>query len=218
MAQAKRKSGRFKSLRRVVAPGHAGAHPPRRWLARRQVEKPSLPRRATFIARQPCDEAAFRKAFHDIRGILSDDPGNGLTRHGSNYKSAPMSKWALRTSQYLLIGTLLVSMGGHLALLQTIAWGNMLVDYSSKGSLTEAVGKTFDGEHPCHLCKVVKKSKSEEKKKPLLKSEMKWEVAMPAPVKVPFPQSVELAFRVTEYSGNYREVHLALPMQPPRAV
>jgi hypothetical protein len=129
-----------------------------------------------------------------------------------------MSKWALRASQYLLIGALLVSMGGHLALLQTIAWGNMLVDYSSKGSFSEAVDKTFDGEHPCHLCKVVKKSKSEEEKKPLLKSEMKWEVAMPAPVKVQFPRSTELGFRVTEYSGTYGEVHLAVPMQPPRAV
>jgi hypothetical protein len=136
------------------------------------------------------------------------------------WKNTPlqMSKWALRAGQFLLIGTLLVSMGGHFALLQTIAWGNMLVEYSSKGSLTEAVGKTFDGEHPCHLCKVVKKSKSEEKKKPLLKSEMKWEVAMPAPVRVPVPWSTELEFRVTEYSGTFVEIHLAVPMQPPRAV
>lgn len=129
-----------------------------------------------------------------------------------------MSKWALRLGQYLLIGTLLVSMGGHLALLQTIAWGNMLADYSNEGSFSEAVDKTFDGENPCHLCNVVKKSKSEENKKPLLKSEMKWEVAMPAPVRVPFPRSTELEFRVTEYSEAYVEVHLAVPMQPPRAV
>lgn len=129
-----------------------------------------------------------------------------------------MSKWALRASQYLLIGALLVSMGGHLALVQTIAWGNMLVEFSSKGSFSEAVDKTFDGEHPCHLCKVVKKTKSEEEKKPLLKSEMKWEVALPGPVKVPFPRSTELGFLVTEYDGIYVEVHLAVPMQPPRDV
>ena len=129
-----------------------------------------------------------------------------------------MSKWALRASQYLLIATLLVSMGGHLALLQTIAWGNMLVEFSSKSSFSEAVDKTFDGEHPCHLCKVVKKSKSEEDKKPLLKSAMKWEVALPAAVKVPFPRSTEIAFRVTEYAGTFGEVFLAVPMQPPRGV
>lgn len=103
-----------------------------------------------------------------------------------------------------------------MALLQTIAWGNMLVDFSSKGSFSEAVDKTFDGEHPCPLCKAVRKSKSEEDKKPVLKSEMKWEVALPAPVNVPFPRSTELVFLVTEYSGSFAEVHLALPMQPPR--
>jgi hypothetical protein len=128
-----------------------------------------------------------------------------------------MSKWALRASQYLLVGTLLVSMGGHLALLQTVAWGNMLVDFSSKGSLTEAMDKTFDGEHPCPLCKAVKKSKSEEDKKPLLKSEMKMEVALPVPVKVPLPRSTEVVFSVTGYSGTFAEVYLAVPMQPPRA-
>lgn len=129
-----------------------------------------------------------------------------------------MSKWALRASQYLLIGTLFVSMGGHLALLQTIAWGNMLVDFSSKSSISEAMDKTFDGEHPCPLCKAVKKSKSEDEKKPLLKSVVKMEVALPAPVKVPFPRSTELAFRVTEYSGGFEEVDPVVPVRPPRAV
>jgi hypothetical protein len=128
----------------------------------------------------------------------------------------PMSKWALRAGQYLLVGILLVSMGGHLALLQTIAWGNMLVEFSSSSSLTEAVGKTFDGEHPCELCKVVKKSKTEEDKKPLLKSEMKLEVALPAPVRVPQPCYDELAFLVTEYVGTFDAVYHPVPMRPPR--
>lgn len=128
-----------------------------------------------------------------------------------------MSKWALRASQYFLIGALFVSMGGHLALLQTIAWGNMLVEFSSKSSLSEAVDKTFDGEHPCPLCEVVKKSKSEEDKKPLLKSEVKWEVALPVPVEIPQPTSSELEFLVTEYHGALVVVHLSVPMQPPRS-
>jgi hypothetical protein len=127
-----------------------------------------------------------------------------------------MSKWVFRASQYLLIGTLLVSMGGHLALLQTVAWGNMLVQFSNQGSFSEAVDKTFDGDHPCHLCKVVKKSKSEEEKKPVIKAELKWEVALPVPVRVPLPRGTDLVFRVTEYSGTFAQVHLAVPMQPPR--
>ena len=123
----------------------------------------------------------------------------------------------LRASRYLLIVTWLVSMGGHLAMLQAVAWSNMLVDFTSKGSFSEAVNKTFDGEHPCAMCKAVKKSKSEEDKKPLLKSEMKMEVALPVPVKVPFPRSTELVFSVTGYTVTFSEVHLAVPMQPPRA-
>ena len=129
-----------------------------------------------------------------------------------------MSKWARRASQYLLIGALFVSMGGHLLIFQTIAWGNMLADFSSKGSFSEAMDKTFDGEHPCPLCKAVKKSKGEEDKKPLLKSEMKMEMALPVPVKVPLPRSTEVAFSVTGYSGTFTDVYLGVRMQPPRAV
>lgn len=108
-------------------------------------------------------------------------------------------------------------MGGHLMLLQTIAWTKMLVDYSGKGTFASAVEKTFDGQHPCKMCKMVKKTKTEEEKKSVVKAEMKMEIALPAPVKVPFPRYTELAFRVTEYSGTYANVHLAVPMQPPRA-
>jgi hypothetical protein len=129
-----------------------------------------------------------------------------------------MQSWVLRASRYLLIVTWLVSMGGHLAMLQAVAWSNMLADFTARGSFTEAVNKTFDGQHPCAMCKAVKKSKSEDDKKPLLKSEMKMEVALPVPVKVPFPKGTEIVFSVTGYSVVFSEVYLAVPMQPPRAV
>lgn len=129
-----------------------------------------------------------------------------------------MSKKALRASQYLLIAILMVSMGGHLALLQAVAWGGMLVKYSSQSSFSEAMDKTFDGKHPCGLCKALKKSKSEEEKAPLLKAEMKQEVSLPPKVDVPFPRSSELAFCVTAYSDSYTPVYLAVLMQPPRSV
>jgi hypothetical protein len=110
----------------------------------------------------------------------------------------------------------MVSMNGHFAMIQTFAWGNMLWTYSNESSLSEAIEKTFDGEHPCHLCKLVKKSKNEDNQKPLLKSEIKMEIALPKPVKVPLPVSTELAFLVTEYSARDCQVCLAPPFQPPR--
>lgn len=128
-----------------------------------------------------------------------------------------MPKWLQSAGKMLLVATLIVSMGGHLALVQTVAWGTMLMDFSSDASFSEAVGKTFDGEHPCELCKVVKKSKESEEKKPLLKSEMKLEIALPAPVKVPFPRSTEVVFLTSVFSSDFTEVYLAVPMQPPRA-
>ena len=40
----------------------------------------------------------------------------------------------------------------------------MVVNYSHVGGLGEALVKTFDGKHPCALCKVIAKAKKSEKK------------------------------------------------------
>ena len=54
-------------------------------------------------------------------------------------------------------------MGGHWLALQGVAWVTMLVNNSKEGSLVEAVGKTFDGAHPCSLCKAVASGQDEER-------------------------------------------------------
>lgn len=108
-------------------------------------------------------------------------------------------------------------MGGHLALLQTVAWSNMLVNFSSSSSISEAVGKTFDGEHPCELCKVVEQSKQEDKEQQSLKAEMKIEMILPVPVIVPSPHFSEVAFSTTAYCETFGVVYLDLPVQPPRS-
>jgi hypothetical protein len=128
-----------------------------------------------------------------------------------------MSKLARRASQYLLIGTLVVSLGGHLALLQTLAWGTMLVEFSRTESMREAAKKTFDGEHPCALCKVVKESKSQEERKPLVKSEMKLDVVLPVPVRLKEPRGVPVVTKPPVYLNRDSIVSLGVPLQPPRA-
>ena len=40
----------------------------------------------------------------------------------------------------------------------------MIVSYSRDASFAEAVSKTFDGKHPCSLCKVIQQGRAEEKK------------------------------------------------------
>ena len=130
--------------------------------------------------------------------------------------SPSMSKWVRCASHWMLIGTLFVSLGGHLALLQTFAWGNMLVSFSRTDSIADAAKKTFDGEHPCSMCKVVKESKKQEEKKTLLKAESKMEVALPTPVRLKALLGVPVAISVPEYFGRGSEVCLSVPMQPPR--
>lgn len=128
-----------------------------------------------------------------------------------------MSKRARRAYHCLLAVTLIVSLGGHLVLFQTIAWGNMLVTFSRSGTLSEAVQKTFDGQHPCELCKAVKKSKENDDKKPLVQTKTTLEITLPVAMKLPVPRSTEMTFRVTEYRGGFVEIYLAVPTQPPRA-
>jgi len=73
--------------------------------------------------------------------------------------------------------SLFLSVGGHLALLQGVAWATMIRDYSRTGSVTAAVEKTFDGKHPCPLCKKIAKARTAEEKAPVtVKVEKKAEV------------------------------------------
>lgn len=57
-----------------------------------------------------------------------------------------------------------MTLGFHWAVLQSVAWVGMLVDYSCQGSLQQAVTKTFDGKHPCPLCKLVQAGKNSDSK------------------------------------------------------
>ena len=49
----------------------------------------------------------------------------------------------------------------------------MLADNLRTGSVTEAVSKTFDGDHPCPLCKQIAEGKKSEKKSDALDLKVK---------------------------------------------
>ncbi len=82
-----------------------------------------------------------------------------------------------RTGNLFLIVALLVLTGGQWAALQSVAWIGMVASYSEHAPLAEALSKTFDGKHPCCLCKAIDAAK---------KSEKKSEIAPPSQ-KVEFP-------------------------------
>jgi hypothetical protein len=69
----------------------------------------------------------------------------------------------LRLAKALLIAVLLISISAPWAILQSAAWLGMAVAYSvEEGSVGEGLSMTFDGEHPCPLCKFVKAETSKE--------------------------------------------------------
>jgi hypothetical protein len=77
----------------------------------------------------------------------------------------------------VMTAALFLSAGGHLALLQGVAWATMIKDFSRSGSVTIAVQKTFDGKHPCAMCKKIAAQRSHDEKTPAtVKAEKKAEV------------------------------------------
>ncbi len=58
----------------------------------------------------------------------------------------------------LLLGIILS--GGHLALLQTVAWASMIASRAASDSFAFAVETTFDGQHPCPICLAISQHKA----------------------------------------------------------
>jgi len=65
--------------------------------------------------------------------------------------------------RFFLILALLATVGGHWFVFQSFAWASMLVDNLQRSSLSEAVTRTFDGDHPCRMCKQISEQRKSEK-------------------------------------------------------
>ena len=85
----------------------------------------------------------------------------------------------VKLSRWLLVVALSLSIGAHWVVLQSVAWVGMAVSYSQDSSLKEALVKTFDGMHPCKLCKFVAEGKKSEKKHEVQKVETKLDLCCP---------------------------------------
>ncbi|HEY1083371.1 MAG TPA: hypothetical protein VGE29_13975 [Prosthecobacter sp.] len=71
-------------------------------------------------------------------------------------------------ARILLVAALMISVGLHWAVMQSVAWVGMAVTYSVKqGSVIQGLSDTFDGQHGCALCHAVE----EGTKKPSPKKE-----------------------------------------------
>ena len=110
----------------------------------------------------------------------------------------------------------MISIGAQWAVLQSAAWVGMAVTYSIKaGSVAEGLSETFDGEHPCPMCKLVAEGKSSEKKDPKSSAKLKIELFAQQYTVLVFarPTAHELPRAVDETAPSR---HLSPPVPPPR--
>jgi hypothetical protein len=90
--------------------------------------------------------------------------------------------------KFLIVCILLGVTGGQWMLLQSAAWAGMIVSNLRHDSLHTALSDTFDGRHPCPLCKAIESSK---------KSEKKSEVVTPIP-RIEFPPGNDVCRSVAD--------------------
>lgn len=112
----------------------------------------------------------------------------------------------------MVVLLLIVSVGGHWAFLQSVAWATMLARFSQSMSLTQAAEYTFDGQHPCALCCAVKEGQKSERRESRVKPPEKPTLALrPEPVVLPAPPSAAPGFTVPFPLVSF----LAEPPHPP---
>lgn len=108
-----------------------------------------------------------------------------------------------------LIFVLLAGTGASWGVLQSVAWTRMLAENLRTSSFTEAVVRTFDGQHPCPLCKVIAKAKKSEKRVEYPQTLTKFEFPLTAQCSLFLPPAL---FESVPTTGVFVE---SLPQQPP---
>lgn len=93
-----------------------------------------------------------------------------------------------RLARFFVLIAAVQVLGGHWAVLQSVAWARMIVDYAQRESLTVAVAKTFDGAHPCSLCATVSEGRQQEKKQEATTTIAKLDAVLSSAQCVPWPQ------------------------------
>jgi hypothetical protein len=106
------------------------------------------------------------------------------------------------------------AIGLHWVALQSVAWTTMVIEYSKRAPLCQAIEQTFDGTHPCSLCHIVSKGKNSEKKSSLQSAAPKIDmICVVQPIRW-LPR-----FTVFEYAVNgfpSSDIGFSPPVPPPR--
>jgi hypothetical protein len=137
-----------------------------------------------------------------------------------------MNKRPIQSRYLKLVGStacllaVLATLGGHWMALQSVAWVRMISQYAREGSLAGALVKTFDGRHPCALCRVVQQGRQQEQEQnknlPGLKADPTPELLCEVrPTTVPLPPATA-APAVPFVPRWHTDFSEPPPMPPPR--
>jgi hypothetical protein len=119
-----------------------------------------------------------------------------------------------RLTRLLVVIAPTLSLGAHWLALQSVAWVGMVVTYSQTAPLHEALSKTFDGRHPCSLCKLVSEGKAKEQKCDALKIATQLDMAVAVhELFLKAPAALPLVIALTESAPIWRD---SPPTPPPR--
>jgi hypothetical protein len=120
----------------------------------------------------------------------------------------------VRIGKIFIVLALAAMLGAHWTLLQSVAWTTMLADNLCTQSVKEAVTETFDGRHPCPLCKAIAAGKQTEKKTDFSLQSQKLEFP---PVKESFVLIAPSQFQLLLLENSFAKSFAPKPLlQPPR--
>jgi hypothetical protein len=114
-----------------------------------------------------------------------------------------------------VILALCVSIGPHWAALQPVAWATMIVGYSQSAPLAKAVAETFDGNHPCALCKHINRVQHSEKKREAQSTSAKQDLLCVKRSVLLFRSCTDLSFPIEWVSSSAERP--SPPIPPPRS-
>jgi hypothetical protein len=121
-----------------------------------------------------------------------------------------------RLAKFLIVMALASTIGLHWAFLQSVAWSSMLAENLRSTSFTRALQLTFDGKHPCCLCKAIANGKASEHKADSTLSLKKFEFP---PAAILAPLAPPASFQVlTQGDSRAHSRPLAPPTPPPRSL
>ena len=92
-----------------------------------------------------------------------------------------------RCGKILVVIALVLTTGLHWAALQTVAWTTMFANNLCSDNFSCAVSRTFDGKHPCCLCKAIAAAKQQQKKSETIAPAVRLEFPPAAKKAVLFP-------------------------------